>query len=110
MCIPGAIPVAILGWWSLFQFVFHLYSMPLFHVFGRTHDNVATVCGSGGVAWVWYVYTSNAYGGWYKVGGLKLVGSSNEAWHTRLVVLWPKGQGPSRAISVTVLYAWNTEI
>ena len=44
----------------------------------------------------WQEHTRKAYRDWFKVGGLKLVGSIDEAWHTCLVVLWPKGHGPQR--------------
>ena len=65
------------------------------HSFGRTHET-ATVLRGGGVSGGGKRHTRKAYRDWFKVVGLKLVGSIDEARHTCLVVLWPKGHGPQR--------------
>ena len=82
------------------------------HSFGRTHETATVLYRVGGERG-WQEHTRKAYRDWFKVGGLKLVGSIDEARHTCLVVLWPKGHGPHNAISsnlpLTVLCQWNTK-
>ena len=65
------------------------------HSFGRTHETATVLYRVGGERG-WQEHTRKAYRDWFKVGGLKLVGSIDEARHTCLVVLWPKGHGPQR--------------